>query len=147
MQFINKQILFNLFLFSTLVLSSSLSASEGKKEMPTTVSGVETITSDQLATMLIENDDLIVIDARIKKGRSKGFIESSTHLADVDTNCDTLAKVIPNKQRAVVFYCTSSKCGRSLNSVSIALKCDYKKIYWFRDGFNVWKSSGYPFKK
>lgn len=85
--------------------------------------------------------------ARINKGRKKGYIENSIHLADIDTTCKSLEKHIPQADSPVVFYCTSSKCGRSLNAVKIAQSCAYKNIYWFRGGFEEWKEHELPYLK
>ncbi|MDH5232768.1 MAG: rhodanese-like domain-containing protein [Gammaproteobacteria bacterium] len=118
-----------------------------KKPLPEKVSGVTTLSALQLATMLANKTNLVLIDARIQKGRNKGFIHHSIHLPDIDTNCATLAKLIPNKTSDVVFYCSSSECGRSMNSVKKARECQYKNLYWFRGGFQEWKKNGYPYSK
>jgi len=130
--------------------SGFVSAGEKAKSntpLPTTISGITTVSADKLANMLASNDDLLVIDARIQKGRSKGYIDGSIHLPDVDTTCDSLAKHIPSKVAKVVFYCSSSECGRSMNAVTQAQTCGYQNLYWFREGFHEWKKSGYPYSK
>lgn len=118
-----------------------------KKPLPENISGITTVSVDELANMLASEHNLLVIDARIQKGRSKGYIDGSIHLPDVDTSCDSLAKHIPSKSTKVVFYCSSSECGRSMNAVTRAQTCGYQNLYWFRDGFREWKKSGYPYSK
>lgn len=120
---------------------------EEKVLTPEQISGITTITADVLASLISEGKDLIIIDARIQKGRSKGYIVGSIHLPDIETSCDTLAKIIPSKSTKVVFYCSSSMCGRSMNAVTEAQKCNYTNLYWFRGGFKDWKNSGYPYEK
>ena len=118
-----------------------------KKPLPRTISGITTVSVDELASMLASENEITVIDARIQKGRSKGYIDGSIHLPDVDTSCDSLTKHIPSKMTKVVFYCSSSECGRSMNAVTRAQNCGYQNLYWFREGFREWKKSGYPYSK
>ena len=133
----------------SLVVSMAYAGEPQKKEkiIPEKIDGVMTISADELASMLASDPNLHVFDARISKGRKKGYIEGSIHLSDINTNCESLAKIAPVKQDKVVFYCSSSKCGRSLNAVTIAQKCNYKNLYWFRGGFKEWKRKKYPYKK
>ena len=109
--------------------------------------GVTTIEAEQLVKLIRSNPELRLIDARIGSGHDKGHIEGSIHLIDIDTNCDSLARIITNKSNAVVFYCGSYQCGRSLNSIRIAKSCGYTNLYWFRGGFDEWKEKGYPYIK
>lgn len=125
-------------------------AEDNSKEtlpLPTVLSGVTTISAETLATMLSEDPGLLVIDARIDRRRNKGYIDGSIHLPDVETNCESLAKIIPSKSTKIIFYCSSSECGRSMNAVTQAQKCHYTNLYWFRGGFKDWKNSGYPYVK
>lgn len=133
-------------LFIALGLSSVLcQAEEYVPALPESVPGITTITAENLAGMLAGETPPIVVDARTVAGRKHGYIEGSIHLADVDTNCASLAKVIHSLDTAAVFYCSSSKCGRSLNALKIAQACSYRNIYWFRGGLEEWQNKGYPY--
>lgn len=114
---------------------------------PEHVDGITTVHAQKLAKLMLKDKKLIVIDARVMKGRKKGFIENSYHLPDIETNCASLQKLIPRLNNPVVFYCSSNTCGRSLNAVQIAKRCGYSHLYWFRGGFKEWKSEGYAYKK
>jgi len=89
--------------------------------------------------------DLTLVDSRIPGDRKQGFIEGSLSLPDVETTCDSLAKVISAKNAPTLFYCNGVKCGRSVNAIKVALKCGYNNIYWFRGGFEEWLAKGYPY--
>lgn len=91
--------------------------------------------------------NLRIIDARIRMDRRQGYIEGSISLPNIETDCDSLAEVVPHKTTPVLFYCNGPKCGRSVISVRRALECGYTDVYWFRGGFEEWKQSGYPFLK
>jgi rhodanese-related sulfurtransferase len=94
-----------------------------------------------------KNPELVIVDARIRQDRLQGYIEGSISLPDVDTSCESLAKVIPRKSTPVLFYCNGPKCGRSVNSSRKAVGCGYASVYWYRGGFEEWKNKNYPYLK
>jgi rhodanese-related sulfurtransferase len=131
---------------SLYICSSVVSSEEEILNLPVNEPGATTLTAFELATRMREKEPLVVIDARIAQSRKKGYIEGSSHLPDIDTHCGTLTLLAPNKSTPLAFYCSSTRCGRSLNTVRIALSCGYTKIYWFRGGFEEWKSNGFPYR-
>lgn len=112
---------------------------------PEKIDGSTIVNAEEFIELVEKTPHLIVIDSRIHGDRKQGYIEGSVSLPDVDTNCDSLAKVIPHKDSPTLFYCNGVKCGRSATAVTIALKCGYNKIYWFRGGFEEWLAKGYPY--
>lgn len=122
----------------------SLSWAE-KKDTPNQIEGSIKVSAEDLLDEVEEHPDLVIIDARIHGDRLQGYIEGSLSLPDIETNCDSLSKLIPSFDNPALFYCNGVKCGRSANSVKVALRCGYNKIYWFRGGFGEWKSKGYPY--
>ncbi|MDH5379034.1 MAG: rhodanese-like domain-containing protein [Gammaproteobacteria bacterium] len=128
------------------VLIHPASASSKKELQPESTPGAVTILAEQMLGMMEKDQSLVVVDARVLKGRKKGYIENSIHLPDIETNCDSLAKIETNVDKPMVFYCSSNTCGRSLNAVKKAISCGYKQVYWFRGGFKEWKAKGYPYK-
>jgi len=116
-------------------------------DAPLEITGVTKVSSEDIFKLFEKLSDLVIIDARITSDRKHGYIEGSVNLPDLETNCRTLAKLIPTKKTPVLFYCNGVKCGRSVNSSKTALKCGYSNIYWFRGGFEEWKSKNMPFLK
>lgn len=114
--------------------------------LPDMEPGVVTLTAHELAARLRRDASLLVIDVRIAKTRKKGYIEGSTHLPDVSTTCDSLGALAPDKKTPVAFYCNSQQCGRSLDALRIARGCGFSNIFWFRGGFEEWKSNGFPYR-
>ena len=114
--------------------------------LPDAEPGVVTLTAHELAARLRRDASLLVIDVRIGKTRKKGYIEGSTHLPDVNTACDSLSAIAPDKKTPIAFYCNSPQCGRSLDALRIARGCGFSNIFWFRGGFEEWKSSGFPYR-
>lgn len=133
---------------TSLFWSPCFAAEQTPEEVvPEHEDAVTNVSAETLATMLATDPRIFVVDARIQKGHEKGSIENSIALPDVETSCKTLAAHIPDKHAKVVFYCSSSKCGRSLNSIRIAKECNYTNLFWFRGGFEEWTASGFPYKK
>jgi rhodanese-related sulfurtransferase len=135
-------------LILTLFLTLPVFAQAEKKvDYPDSIPGTTKVDAEKLLDLANTIPNLIIIDARITKDRAQGYIEGSVSLQDIDTNCDSLAKKIPEKTTPVLFYCNGPKCGRSVKSSRKALKCGYTNIYWFRGGFEEWKNKNYPFLK
>lgn len=114
---------------------------------PDTIEGSTRIDAETLIQLATNNDKLVIIDSRISSDRRQGFINGSISLPDTDTDCVSLLPIIPRKHSAVVFYCNGPKCRRSDRAVAIAYQCGYSNIYWFRGGFEEWKSKHYPISK
>ncbi len=140
-----ESLCYGLILFCALFFSNTLVANEEKKDAPLSIAGTTKVNAEEIFALVDKTPDLIIIDARIRSDRIQGYIESSVSLPDIQTSCSSLKKIIPSKSSPLLFYCNGVKCGRSGNSANIALKCGYKNIYWFRGGFEEWKSKNLPF--
>lgn len=125
--------------------NSLVSSNPNIKLTPEQVEGAKKISAEQLISLAETLPDLIIIDARIKKDRSHGYLEGSISLTNTDTDCSSLTNVVGKIDRPTVYYCNGPKCGRSYASIQIAVKCGYNNLYWYRGGFEDWKSKDYPF--
>lgn len=114
---------------------------------PETIPGTTKVDAEGVINLVDKNPRLVIVDARIRQDRSQGYIEDSISLPDVETNCESLAKVIFRKSSPVLFYCNGPKCGRSVTSSRKALDRGYNQVYWFRGGFEEWKQKNYPYLK
>lgn len=112
---------------------------------PESIDNTTKVDAEAFIELVDEIDDLIIIDSRIPGDRKQGYIEGSLSLPDVETSCESLAKVIPKKDSPSLFYCNGVKCGRSAEAIKVALSCGYSNIYWFRGGFEEWLQKGYPY--
>ena len=113
--------------------------------VPESIPGTQRVNAEAVIEVAGKFNNLVIIDSRITEDRKIGYIENSISLPDAKTNCKSLAKIISKKHTPTLFYCNGVKCGRSVVATKIALKCGYTKIYWFRGGFEEWKSKAYPF--
>lgn len=129
----------------TGLLAMSAHADGSAPKSPESIAGTTKVTAEGFIELVESKPELIVIDSRIPGDRKQGYVEGSISLPDIDTTCETLAKNIPGKSSATLFYCNGVKCGRSAKAVKVALSCGYNNIYWFRGGFEEWLAKGYPY--
>ena len=131
-----------------LVLGTAPAYSAEKPDVsPNDIPGVIKVDAEEVLQLVEQLPKLIVIDARIASDRQQGFIEDSVSLPDIQTDCLTLARIVPNKTTPLLLYCNGPKCGRSAKSAQIALTCGYNRLYWFRGGFEEWRAKDYPVVK
>lgn len=130
-----------------VLLGASAQVTAGKAVTPESITGAVRVDAEGLIERVEAIPGLILIDARIAGDRKQGFIQGSVSLPDEETDCRSLAKVIPEYGSPVLFYCNGPKCGRSAVSVKIALGCGYSHLFWFHGGFQEWMDKGYPYLK
>jgi len=130
---------------SVVISAYAGQATTGKIKSPENIPGSIKVTAEGFIDLVETIPNLTVIDSRIPGDRKQGYVEGSVSLPDIETNCKTLATKIPAKTSPTLFYCNGVKCGRSAKAVKIALKCGYKKVYWFRGGFEEWLAKGFPY--
>ncbi|MCK5395970.1 MAG: rhodanese-like domain-containing protein [Gammaproteobacteria bacterium] len=118
-----------------------------KVVVPEMIAGVATVNAEQVIEILTSDKPPILVDARIKKDREYGHIESSISLPDIETNCDTLSEINTDKNQHMMFYCNGLRCGRSVVSIKVARSCGYHNLSWFKGGFAEWKDKGYQYVK
>lgn len=114
---------------------------------PDRIPGTVKVDAEGLLDLVEKLPALVIVDARIRQDRLQGYIEGSRSLPDVETDCASLAKIIPRKKTPVLFYCNGPKCGRSVHTSRKAIECGYANVYWFRGGFEEWKKKNYPYVK
>jgi rhodanese-related sulfurtransferase len=111
---------------------------------PERIDGVQIVDAEGLIEQVMDTPALVLIDSRIPADHNDGHIEGSISLPDVDTDCSSLARLIPGLATPVLFYCNGIRCGRSARAVTIARNCGYTNLYWFRRGMEEWQEKQYP---
>ena len=136
-----------LFLSTTILVMTSLafaptSAFAKKKSSPKNVSGA--ITVDAKKAKQLFDKGVVFIDVRKDKDYAAGRVPDAIHIELKKIySKNTLGKAV-TKNQPVVLYCNGHKCLRSSKASKKAVSWGFKKVYYFRDGFPAWKSSGYP---
>lgn len=118
-----------------------------ERPVPENIPGVSRVDAEAVLSLVEKSPQLVIVDSRIAMDRKQGYLEGSISLPDVETNCATLARIIPRKDRPALFYCNGVNCGRSAVAVKIARQCGYTRLYWYRGGFADWKQKNYPYLK
>ena len=126
---------------------ASTGATSDSYTSPETIEGTHRIEAEGLIELVNRNGSLIIIDSRISSDRKLGYIPGSISLPDTETDCESLARLIPQQSDPVIFYCNGPSCRRSDNAVIIAIDCGYTSIYWFRGGIEAWRANNYPITK
>lgn len=129
---------------AALLLSAWPAWADSKPVAPESVSGAVTVTAEKVIALILSNPDLVVIDSRKKTEFAKGHIEGAVNLLNSDMQPAMLAKLVPDKAGAVLFYCNGASCLRSSDAVSRAMAWGYKNVYWFRGGWNEWTEKRLP---
>ena len=142
-----KQLGRQLISLAGLLLASSVAAQSPVLPTPENIPEAQTVNAEEFIELIGKTPGIKVIDARVTKDRVHGFIEGSVSLPDLDTSCNALTEIIPEKNSPVAFLCNGIRCGRSVRAIKIAHLCGYRNMYWFRGGFDEWTAKGYPVLK
>lgn len=132
-----------LLLLLTLLLPAAAALAD-KPVAPESIPGTTRITAEELIEMINSIPDLVIIDARRREEYAKGHIEGALFLLDTDMTPEKLASKLPSKETPVVFYCNGERCTRSTNASKKAVKWGYRRVYWFRGGWQEWSKKGLP---
>jgi rhodanese-related sulfurtransferase len=134
------------FILTTLLWAPGIYADE-RKLAPLAIPGSTVVDAEKLIELVGIIPNLLLIDARIRMDRKQGYIEGSISLPDIETDCNSLARIISSKAVPILFYCNGQKCARSGKSVIKANECGYKNVFWFRGGMEEWNNKNYPVLK
>lgn len=136
-----------LALSTTVLVLASLafapaSALAEKKNSPTKIRGAVTIDAKKAKELF--DKGVVFVDVRKDKDYAAGRVPDAIHIELHKVfSKETLAKAAKPDQPLVI-YCNGHHCMRSSHATKQAVAWGYKKVYYFRDGFPAWKSSGYP---
>jgi len=119
---------------------------------PNSLPGATVITAEKARSMVEKG--VLIVDARVANeyveehiagARNIPYKEKSAKSVDFDARQDRfdLAKLPPDKNTPVIFYCNGSECWKSYKSCVTAIKGGYRNVYWLRGGIPEWKSKGY----
>jgi rhodanese-related sulfurtransferase len=132
-----------LILLLTLLFTTT-SALADKPVAPEAIPGTQLITAEQLVELINSTPGLVIIDARHHEEYARGHIEGAIFMLDTDMTPGKLGSKVHSKETPLVFYCNGERCARSTNASKKAMSWGYKRIYWFRGGWQEWHSKGLP---
>ena len=132
-----------IFLIILMLFSSMLSAEE-KPHAPEAIQGAIIVNAEQAIDLILNNPDLIVIDARKKTEYVKGHIEGAINMLNTKMKAEDLDKIATDKTRAILFYCNGTRCMRSADAIRKAKSWGYTNLIWFRGGWKEWTDKRLP---
>ncbi len=99
------------------------------------------ITPAELKSRLAENA-VVLVDVMSSLHYMDHHIPGSILIPASDFEA-IVEDVLPDKGKAIVFYCESSSCHRSRRVYLSAIEKGYQDIYVLAGGFPAWKAAGY----
>ncbi|MGI9064027.1 MAG: rhodanese-like domain-containing protein [Pseudonocardiaceae bacterium] len=100
------------------------------------------ITRDQLRAE-IEAGDVTLVDALPESHWAQQHLPGALNLVEADVAAKA-AELLPDKDAAIVTYCSNTACG---NSQAVAAKLEqlgYTNVRKYREGIQDWAEAGLP---
>ena len=130
--------------FSLSFSAGQLALAEEKPHAPESIENVTILTAEQVIEKILADPDLIVIDSRKKTEYLKGHIEGAINILNTKLKREDLERIVPDKDREILFYCNGIRCMRSTDSIRKAKSWGYTNLTWFRGGWKEWSDKRLP---
>lgn len=92
---------------------------------------------------LIDDQAVVVVDALPRAYYDRDHLPGAINL--VESDVDALAgELLPNKDAAIVTYCSNAACGNSQAVASRLERLGYTNVRKYRDGIQDWVEAGNP---
>ncbi|MCW9087981.1 MAG: rhodanese-like domain-containing protein [Gammaproteobacteria bacterium] len=115
-----------------------------KPTAPEEIDGITRLDAEGTVQLILNEPELVIIDARKREEYAKGHIEGAISLLNTTMDREKLAAHVATLQTPVLFYCNGARCLRSSNAAKKALSWGYNNLYWFRGGWVEWREKGLP---
>ncbi|MEW6163556.1 MAG: rhodanese-like domain-containing protein [Pseudomonadota bacterium] len=136
-----------IFLMLLLALVWQSPAMAAKPVAPELVEGTMRVSAEQAVELATGMAGLVIIDNRYHEEYVKGHIEGALNLVGPDIERAELARVAPDRDTPLLFYCNGESCLRSAGAAQKAAQWGYRRIYWFRGGWLEWMAKKLPVSK
>lgn len=100
------------------------------------------ISRDELRTA-IDNGEVTVVDALPASYYDQQHLPGAHNLVAEDV-ADKAAALLPDKDSAIVTYCSNAACGNSQQVANALTKLGYTNVRKYRDGIQDWVEAGLP---
>lgn len=121
---------------------------------PTSIDGIKTVGTQELARMLSGKQRPVVVDvagffetipgaiAVLGLGAAQAEVAKD---APIEKRTESMLKAAaPDLGSAIVFFCTGRNCWTSANAAMRARKMGYTQVHWYRGGIEAWKAASLP---
>lgn len=134
-------------LFEALFLFWLPVAMAAKPMAPEAVAGATRVGAEEVVELGASVPNLVVIDSRYRDEFAKGHIEGAINLNGTELKREDLARIAPHPDVPLLFYCNGERCLRSSIAAQKAVGWGYRRVYWFRDGWQAWMEKHLPVSK
>lgn len=131
-------------LFCLSLSTGQVALAEEKPHAPESIENVTILTAEQVIEKILADPELIVIDSRKKTEYLKGHIEGAINILNTKLKQEDLERIVPDKNREILFYCNGTRCMRSTDSIRKAKSWGYTNLTWFRGGWKEWSDKRLP---
>lgn len=100
------------------------------------------ITRDELRTA-IEEGSVVVIDALGRDYYAQQHLPGAINLVEADVVA-LAPTLLPDKDAAIVTYCSNASCGNSQAVAVLLGKLGYTNVRKYREGIQDWVEAGLP---
>lgn len=122
-------------------------AMAAKPVAPQAVAGTTLVTTEDVVDLVSRAPNLVIVDSRFREEFAKGHIEGAINLNGTEMKREDLARIAANLDVPLLFYCNGERCLRSSIAAQKAVEWGYRRVYWFRDGWQAWMEKHLPVSK
>lgn len=127
-----------------IALGCSLPALAEQPFVSAEIPGVVKVNAEEVVDLINSLPLLVVIDSRRKDEFEEGHIEGALNITDTEMTPARLIRIAPRPDTPLLFYCNGERCQRSSIAAKLALKWGYRKVFWFRGGWQEWSAKYLP---
>lgn len=103
------------------------------------------ITRNELLNLIDQEPNLVLVEALPAQYFVKEHLPRAINLPLSDITAKA-AEVIPEKNAAVVVYCSNSSCNNSSIAGNLLRQLGYVRVYEYYGGKQDWRDAGFAFE-
>lgn len=103
---------------------------------------MEKITRDELKKMLDRGDDFALIEVLAREEYREFHLPGAINVPLSDSFEEEVAKVVPDKSKPVVVYCSDVECSASPKAAQKLEEEGYQSVHHYAEGKTDWREAG-----
>ncbi|MEX1112653.1 MAG: rhodanese-like domain-containing protein [Candidatus Andersenbacteria bacterium] len=108
---------------------------------------VKTLSTQELKQWIDEGQQFVLLDVLMPASYEARHIPTAKSASVNEPDfMENAQGVIPNKEIAVVAYCSSAQCGASPRAAAQLIEAGYTNVYHYKEGLAGWQDAGYSFE-
>ena len=105
------------------------------------------VSLQDLKKWIDEKKDFVLIDVLVQNSYDAQHIPGAVHAGvHEDDFLEKVLKFVPDKNKQVVVYCSSSTCQASPLAAGKLVEAGYMNVLHFKGGLADWQDAGYAFE-